>query len=105
MERLRAFNLSPNLTTLKALNERLSVLDVAQEEHFIESLSDDKVTGFFTYNPLRDQVAMTIHSAKGLEFNNVFVYASDFFNLRNEGDKRLYYVAFTRAKNRLIVLK
>lgn len=105
LKSLREFNRSPNSTTLRDLNEKLSVLDVAQEKRFIESLSDKKVTGFFTYNPLRDQVAMTIHSAKGLEFNNVFVYASDFFNLRNEGDKRLHYVAFTRAKNRLIVLK
>lgn len=58
---------------------------------------------------------MTIHAAKGLEFDNVFVYSlSDgiFPNERsvNEGgseameeERRLAYVAFTRAKQRLFL--
>lgn len=42
-------------------------------------------------------ICSTIHSAKGLEFDNTIVlYKTD--NQMNEENKRLYYVAFTRAK-------
>lgn len=43
-----------------------------------------------------DLILSTIHSAKGLEFDNVVViYRSD--NFIDEETKRMYYVAFTRA--------
>ena len=47
----------------------------------------------------------TIHSVKGLEYDNVFVMnvGSYSFRLRNEEMKNLFYVAITRAKNRLFV--
>ena len=47
----------------------------------------------------------TIHSVKGLEYDNVFVMnvGSYSFRLRTEEMKNLFYVAITRAKNRLFV--
>ena len=47
----------------------------------------------------------TIHSVKGLEYNNVFVMnvGSYNFKLNNEDMKNLFYVAITRAKDRLYV--
>lgn len=47
----------------------------------------------------------TIHSVKGLEYDNVFVMnvGSYNFKLSNEDEKNLFYVAVTRAKNRLFV--
>lgn len=47
----------------------------------------------------------TIHSVKGLEYDNVFVMnvGSYTFRLNNEDMKNLFYVAITRAKNRLYV--
>ena len=47
----------------------------------------------------------TIHSVKGLEYDNVFVMnvGSYSFRLKNEEMKNLFYVAVTRAKNRLYV--
>lgn len=47
----------------------------------------------------------TIHSAKGLEYDNVFVLNvdGDTFELDNEDNHNLYYVAITRAKNYLKV--
>ncbi len=102
---LKEFNCKPTLANLQTLNQRMSVLPKNLEQAFIESLNDPLVTGFFTHNPLHDQIAMTIHSAKGLEFNNVFVYASDFTNLSNSDTKQLHYVAFTRAIKRLICLQ
>ena len=49
----------------------------------------------------------TIHSVKGLEYDNVFVMnvGSYSFRLVNEEMKNLFYVAITRAKNRLFVYK
>ena len=49
----------------------------------------------------------TIHSVKGLEYDNVFVMnvGSYNFQLNTEEMKNLFYVAITRAKNRLYVYK
>lgn len=44
----------------------------------------------------------TIHKAKGKEFNNVFLMLDD-FSIKNDEEKRLLYVAITRAKNNLTV--
>jgi len=57
---------------------------------------------------------MTIHSAKGLEFNCVFVVACEEGTMPHkraveesgpEEERRLAYVAFTRAKNYLYVTR
>lgn len=49
----------------------------------------------------------TIHSVKGLEYDNVFLINVDgrSFRLTNEDNNNLYYVGITRAKNRLTVFK
>jgi DNA helicase-2/ATP-dependent DNA helicase PcrA len=55
---------------------------------------------------------ITIHQAKGLEFDNVFIAGvceneiPNFFSVRDgneEEEKRLFYVALTRAKKRLFI--
>lgn len=50
-----------------------------------------------------DFVISTIHSAKGLEFDNVVVIHR-FDSQMEEANKRMYYVAFTRAMNTEYVL-
>ena len=46
-----------------------------------------------------DFILSTIHSAKGLEFDNVIIfYQSESESTIDEADKRMYYVALTRAK-------
>jgi superfamily I DNA/RNA helicase len=47
----------------------------------------------------------TIHSVKGLEYDNVFVMNVGSYNFRlvTEEMKNLFYVAITRAKNRLFI--
>lgn len=49
----------------------------------------------------------TIHSSKGLEYDNVIVYGvnSKYFKLDSEEDENIFYVACTRAKNNLVVLR
>lgn len=50
-----------------------------------------------------DIILSTIHSAKGLEFDNVFTLHQN--DLQEAEDmKRMYYVAFTRAKNTEFIL-
>ena len=46
----------------------------------------------------------TIHSVKGLEFDNVILYMSTDHIMEDESMKRLYYVGLTRAKNSELVL-
>jgi len=46
----------------------------------------------------------TIHGVKGLEFDNVVVLHQDNGYHLDDADRRMYYVAFTRAKNSLKVL-
>lgn len=59
-------------------------------------------------------ILMTVHSAKGLEFDNVFVAGmeKDLFPLciektlqETEEERRLFYVAVTRAKKRLFLTR
>jgi ATP-dependent DNA helicase RecQ len=44
----------------------------------------------------------TMHKAKGKEFDNVFLMLDDFYPVSDE-DKRLLYVAMTRAKHNLCI--
>ena len=54
-------------------------------------------------DPNANFVLSTIHSAKGLEFQNcIVIHRND--NNMNEDQKRMYYVAFTRAKNTELIL-
>jgi len=47
-------------------------------------------------------IVSTIHKAKGKEFDNVFLLLEDFFP-STDNDKRLLYVAMTRAKRNLTI--
>ena len=72
------------------------------------------MTDFDNYDDAAEAVVlMTVHGAKGLEFDTVFVaaceenvfpsYLSLFEQAEIEEERRLAYVAFTRAKKRLIL--
>ncbi|HKX24505.1 MAG TPA: ATP-dependent helicase [Candidatus Saccharimonadales bacterium] len=76
---------------------------------YIEKLSQEDF-----YDPEADMVTlMTIHASKGLEFSHVFVIAAEEGTLPNirktiptdfDEEKRLFYVAVTRARNKLDIL-
>lgn len=58
-----------------------------------------------SFEPEKHQhVAMTIHSSKGLEFEQVIVFAED-YRLSDMSGIYNHYVAVTRAKNKLIIVK
>ncbi len=79
---------------------------------FLEEIS--LYTDVDKYEPAKDVVMlMTIHSAKGLEFTNVYIIGMEqgvFPGMRSmdsqadlEEERRLAYVALTRAKQKLLV--
>lgn len=62
-------------------------------------LEESKLDEFYIYDSETIYVS-TIHKSKGKEFENVFLMLSNHL-LKNEEDKRLVYVAITRAKRNL----
>ncbi|HED05369.1 MAG TPA: DNA helicase [Ignavibacteria bacterium] len=97
---------------LSALSEFSTSNKNAKLEQFLEDVS--LITSVDAYEEEQNYVSlMTIHSAKGLEFPIVFVSGceEDIFPLSNkfssdasvEEERRLFYVALTRAKNKVYI--
>lgn len=71
-------------------------------ERLYTTLSDSEFKDAFLQNQYKHR-AMTCHAAKGLQFDQVIIFAEDFsFNYNDDLYK--YYVAVTRAKNQLIII-
>lgn len=59
---------------------------------------------FNTYNPdLFKQVCTTIHSAKGLEYKQIIIFA-DNYRFQDDDNRFLHYVAVTRPEEKLLIL-
>ncbi len=74
---------------------------------FLDNLNDGSVSSFTVK---KDQIPiLTIHQAKGMEFDNVFLVGVDNFtfpdgNLGKDNEqRRIFYVAITRPKKRLFI--
>ncbi|WP_163527359.1 UvrD-helicase domain-containing protein [Halobacillus ihumii] len=79
---------------LDKINGEISVLH--------EVVNDQKYTP--TYNQDRYKLTSgTIHSSKGLEFEQVIINAQD-YDLTREGIKFLHYVAISRPEERLLII-
>ena len=107
---------------LENLEEFKSITKEYEEEYGIISITDflneiSLVSDIADHQDSSDKVSlMTIHSVKGLEFDNVFIVGMEeglfpHYNAINEGtvaaieeERRLCYVAITRAKKRLWML-
>ena len=86
----------PNLRTgsIKSFYEKASYIEVALCVNIVEDTSDH----------------ITIHKAKGAEYENVFVVGNKEFldfllnpNIEEKEEHRVYYVALSRAKKRLFL--
>lgn len=103
-------------TRIENLNEFKSIAYQFEEKYGIISLEEflneiSLVSDITEYKDNEAITLMTIHSAKGLEFNNVFIVGLEesifpHFNSFESNDsleeeRRLCYVAITRAKKRL----
>lgn len=80
----------------------LSFQELEESESFIKSITDSRYENAFNGEEFKHKV-MTIHSSKGLEFEQVCILASN-YNIYNEKDIEEHYVATTRAKNKLIIV-
>lgn len=67
-----------------------------------ETICDSKFHPAFNMDELK-RIAITFHSSKGLEFEQVVLFVSD-YRLANEEDIYNHYVAATRAKSKLILV-
>lgn len=76
-----------------------------KEEHckkVYETICDPKFHPAFNMDELK-RIAITFHSSKGLEFEQVVLFVSD-YKLSSEEDVYNHYVAATRAKTKLILV-
>ena len=107
---------------LENLEEFKSITKSYEEEYGVISLSDflneiSLVSDLSEHQDSNNKVSlMTIHSVKGLEFDNVFIVGMEegifpHYNAINDGgiaaieeERRLCYVAITRAKKNLWML-
>jgi len=118
---LKAEKTVENQTRLENLEEFISMVQEAvksNENTTLDSLLEDisLVSDIDNYDEAQDTVTlMTLHSAKGLEFPNVFLIGAEegiFPGTRSFGDteeieeeRRLCYVGITRAKERLYITR
>lgn len=71
-------------------------------EKLYQTITDEKFYPAFNIDEL-DRLAITFHSSKGLEFEQVILFVSD-YRLSDEQSIYNHYVAATRAKSKLILV-
>jgi len=71
-------------------------------ERLYKTITDEKFHPAFNVDELQ-RIAITFHSSKGLEFEQVILFVSD-YRLSSVQDIYNYYVAATRAKTKLIMV-
>lgn len=71
-------------------------------ERLYKTITDEKFYPAFNVDELQ-RIAITFHSSKGLEFEQVILFVSD-YRLSSVQDIYNYYVAATRAKTKLIMV-
>lgn len=79
----------------------LSFKGLKEVEIFSETILNNLYDNAYNGKEYKYKI-MTIHSSKGLEFEQVVIFSND-FKLHQGKDNNEHYVATTRAKNRLIV--
>ena len=79
---------------------------ITRDDHLkklFQTISD--VSYHVAFEPEKyEHIAITFHSSKGLEFEQVIVFAED-YRLSDMASIYNHYVAVTRAKNKLIIVK
>jgi len=105
----------PDLDSLSGIIERYSNLGVFLTDLALDPIDFSQDGAFPQGQETEKMTISTIHSAKGLEWNTVFLisavdgYLPSFQSLNDhnqiEEERRLMYVALTRAKDNLFILK
>ena len=73
-----------------------------EKNYFVETLEEQYRVNFLSEKPKR--LALTIHGAKGLEFDHVFINANSFFDFNGNFLKQNHYVSITRPKKSLHIV-
>lgn len=68
-----------------------------------ETITESKYHAAFNAERYQN-ISITLHSSKGLEFDQVILFAED-FRLNDDSNIYTHYVASTRAKEKLIIVK
>ncbi len=76
--------------------------DDAHIKKLIETIMDEQYRATYLINKLK-HVSMTFHSSKGLEYEQVIVFAND-YSLSDSKSIYNHYVAVTRGKNKLFII-
>lgn len=100
---IRDFKNTPSVETFDALNSHWNIFKQEDYNSIINEMQLPSTKKFYNLSSNKF-IAMTIHSAKGLEFENVVIQAQDFDNMQNNDNKKLFYVACTRAEKILIFM-
>lgn len=100
---IRDFKNTPSVEAFDALNSHWSIFKQEDYNSIINEMQLPSTKKFYNLSSNKF-IAMTIHSAKGLEFENVVIQAQDFDNMQNNNNKKLFYVACTRAEKILIFM-
>lgn len=72
-------------------------------QDMIKTIKNEEYHPAFNMENLK-HIAITFHSSKGLEFDQVILFAND-YTLKEESDIYNHYVAVTRAKSKLIIVQ
>lgn len=95
---MRDFKNNLCIKTLENLNNQMDILIPEHYKEIIDCIQLESTRQFYQLDKTQN-IAMTIHSAKGLEFRNVILQKRDFKKMSKS--KNEFYVACTRAEKRL----
>lgn len=91
------YKLGVELGCIKIDSSKNDVLTIIHK--FVQILTNTEYQILFTRKETRS-VCQTVYTAKGLTYDQVIIFASDF----NESNKETHYVAATRAKSKLLIV-
>lgn len=83
-----------NILDYKLLNSKF--------EKLYETINNDIYGNWYNLENIKN-VSMTLHTSKGLEFDQVILLAKD-FSLNTQENKNLHYVGITRVKEKMIII-
>ena len=102
---IKNFNNSSNLAlALEVIEKFQNEYDMSENEKYLKKAFKEfiEIIDFDEFENTKSNVIIsTMHKAKGKEFDNVHLCFKD--KIDNEYDKRLLYVAITRAKKSLFI--
>lgn len=88
------------------INALFNILDYklsnSKFEKLFETINNDIYGSWYNLANIQN-VSMTLHTSKGLEFDQVILLAKD-FSLNSQENRNLHYVGITRAKEKMIII-